>query len=177
MRRAASAVAVLGVLAGVAGVVIAARIVRTNGGIGAPALWMIVPIVAGSLTALATLTGSVAFVWTSIGVVWGFAVLAALSFGIFFLLEAPILAGAGLLHAATIAPRWKLLTVPLWFAAGAGAMGSTFLLRNALFNATHGCVSGPGYASCESVTYSDVMIWSASLLLAALYGVARARRR
>ena len=112
-------------------------------------------------------TRSVAFVWTTIGAVCGFVVLAAWSFGLFFFFEALILIVAGLVHLPTIAPRWKILTAPLWLIVGATGIDTVFLLRSVVFNATHGCVSTATYSHCESVSYAPVMIWGAWLLVAA----------
>ena len=114
MRRAASAIAILGFVAGLLGLVRAAIVLKANGGVGILALWMIVPLAAGGLTIVATRTRSVAFVWTTIGIVGGFVVLGALSLGLFFFFEALILFVAGVVHLPAIQPRWKLLTAPLW---------------------------------------------------------------
>jgi len=88
---------------------------------------MILPIAAGVIALAAVRTQSIGWMWSAIGAVWGFVVIAAWSLGPFFAWEGLALLVAGVLHLITVGPWWRLLLVPLWLVAGATALCPLFL--------------------------------------------------
>jgi hypothetical protein len=127
-KRLATIAAALGLGAGlIAPVRVVNTFVSNTGhGPGILGLWMIVPIAAGATAIGAVRTQSVGLVWTAVGAVWGFVILGAWSFGLFFAWEALALLSAGVLHLVAVGRLGNVLLAPLWFMAGLTSLCPVF---------------------------------------------------
>jgi hypothetical protein len=128
-RRIALALAVVACVAAVGGALLVEHsfAVTTGRGPGLIGLWIVLPIALGGAGLIAIGTGSLGFIWSTIGALCGFVVIAGFSLGPFFKWEALALVAAGCVHLDTIYPRRRLWLVPLWLMAGAFALCPVFL--------------------------------------------------
>jgi hypothetical protein len=127
--------------------------------------WAVLPLamtVGGMLT---TLGESVALVWSCVGALCGFVVLAAWSLGPFYGFAALALLLAALVHLAAVRPRWKVVLAPVWLLTGASSVDVVILIRDwSQESATHHIIEAPAviwggwlFAACAAslvVTYS-----------------------
>ena len=150
-KRLATVIATLGLAAGLVGAFTVVKlliVVRTDGQ-AILGLFVIVPIALGAIAIAAVRAESVGFMWTTIGALCGFVVIAGFSLGRFFVWEALAVLAAGCIHLDGAHPRWKFLLVPFWLLLGATALCPVLLVpeiiregRSALSDYRYVTVSG-----------------------------------
>ena len=150
-------------------------VANTGQGPGLAGFWMTVPIALAAVAVAAVRTQSFGWVWVTIGAVWSFVILGAWSLGTFFAWEGLALLVAGILHLVAIGPRWRLLLVPLWLAAGATLLCPVFLAVDVIREmGSHGSMT---VTHAPAIVYGTWVCAAAGALLCAIELISRASPR
>ena len=166
--RTARALAAIAFIASLLAIVPAVAIVSANGpGLDARVLWTLVPILSAGGAFLLARRPHIGPMWLLAGTCSGFAVLGAMSLGIYFAPAAILLLVAAIAHMTAMRVRWQAILFPLWFLTGATGVCVLFLVSDLLEDSPHVHVSPAPALVFGAEVFAGLVLLMAALALVA----------